>query len=87
MIAGVLEPLPPTEDKTTNWSTYNDVLRRRGSGGLWGDPEMIWIPPPSGKRVPSLPAYPDGTDPLTLRIPPRAMLSNIQPGSGCTDLN
>jgi len=40
----------PTKYKTTNWSTYNDALKRRGSLAIWFDPEMIWIPPPSGKR-------------------------------------
>ena len=40
----------PTKHKTTNWSTYNDALKRRGSLSVWFDPEMIWTPRPSGKR-------------------------------------
>ncbi|MGZ2260008.1 IS5 family transposase [Roseobacter sp. A03A-229] len=40
----------PTEYKTTNWSAYNDSLKRRGSLSIWFDPEMVWVPPPSGKR-------------------------------------
>ncbi|MDW3225544.1 MAG: IS5 family transposase [Paracoccaceae bacterium] len=36
--------------KTKNWSSYNDSLKRRGSLSIWFDPEMIWTPPPSGKR-------------------------------------
>jgi len=40
----------PTKYKTTNWSTYNDALKRRGSLAIWFDPEMIWTPLPSGKR-------------------------------------
>ncbi|MDV7146048.1 transposase, partial [Tropicimonas sp. TH_r6] len=40
----------PTKYKTTNWSTYNDALRRRGSLAILFDPAMIWTPPPSGKR-------------------------------------
>ena len=40
----------PTKYKTTNWSTYNDALKRRGSLSVWFDPEMIWTPRPSGKR-------------------------------------
>lgn len=40
----------PTKYKTTNWSAYNDSLKRRGSLSIWFDPEMVWEPPPSGKR-------------------------------------
>lgn len=40
----------PTKYKTKNWSSYNDALKRRGSLAIWFDPEMIWVPPPSGKR-------------------------------------
>ena len=36
--------------KTRNWSTYNDSLKQRGSLSIWFDPEMVWTPPPSGKR-------------------------------------
>lgn len=40
----------PIKYKTTNWSAYNDSLKRRGSLSIWFDPEMVWVPPPSGKR-------------------------------------
>ena len=40
----------PTRYKTTNWSSYNDSLKRRGSLSIWFDPEMVWKPPPSGRR-------------------------------------
>lgn len=40
----------PTKYKTTNWSSYNDSLKQRGSLSIWFDPEMVWTPPPSGKR-------------------------------------
>lgn len=40
----------PTKYKTKNWSAYNEALKRRGSLSIWFDPEMIWTPPPSGKR-------------------------------------
>lgn len=40
----------PTKYKTTNWSSYNCALKRRGSLTIWFDPSMIWSPPPSGKR-------------------------------------
>jgi hypothetical protein len=40
----------PTKYKTKDWSSYNDSLKRRGSLSIWFDPEMVWTPPPSGKR-------------------------------------
>ena len=40
----------PTKYKTTNWSAYNEALKRRGSLSIWFDPQMDWEPPPSGKR-------------------------------------
>ena len=40
----------PTKYKTKNWCTYNEALKRRGSLSIWFDPEMVWEPPPSGKR-------------------------------------
>lgn len=40
----------PTKYKTTNWSSDNDSLKQRGSLSIWFDPEMVWTPPPSGKR-------------------------------------
>ena len=40
----------PTKYKTTNWSSYNDSLKRRGSLSIWFDPELVWVPPPSGRR-------------------------------------
>jgi DDE family transposase len=43
------KPSPPTY-KTTNWRSYNESLKRRGSLTLWFDPEMSWEAKPSGKR-------------------------------------
>ena len=40
----------PTKYKTKNRSSYNDSLKQRGSLSIWFDPEMVWTPPPSGKR-------------------------------------
>ncbi len=40
----------PTKYKTTNWSSYNDSLKQRGSLSIWFDPALAWVPPPSGKR-------------------------------------
>ena len=40
----------PSKYKATNWSSYNDSLKRRGSLSIWFDPEMVWVPPPNGRR-------------------------------------
>jgi hypothetical protein len=40
----------PTKYKIKNWSSYNDSLKQRGSLSIWFDPDMVWTPPPSGKR-------------------------------------
>lgn len=39
-----------TRYKTRNWPSYNTALKQRGSLSIWFDPEMVWVPPPSGKR-------------------------------------
>jgi hypothetical protein len=39
-----------TKHKTTNWSSYNDSLKRRGSLSIWFDSGMVWTPPPNGMR-------------------------------------
>ena len=43
------KPTSPTY-KTTNWTAYNEALKRRGSLTIWLDPEMNWGAKPSGKR-------------------------------------
>jgi hypothetical protein len=50
MVAEGISSWAPTKYKTTNWSSYNDSLKQRGSLSIWFDPEMAWMPPPSGKR-------------------------------------
>ncbi len=40
----------PTKHKTTNWSTYNTALKRRGSLTIWFDPEVTSQPPATGWR-------------------------------------
>ena len=42
-------PIPPS-DKTRNWRAYNEALRQRGSPTILFDPDMAWVPPPTGKR-------------------------------------
>ncbi len=46
--AGMSKP-PPTRYRTTNWSSYNAALRRRGSLLVWLDREMEWLASPSGR--------------------------------------
>jgi hypothetical protein len=50
MIAEGMSSWAPTKYNTTNWSSYNDSLKRRGSLSIWFDPEMVWKPPLSDKR-------------------------------------
>lgn len=42
-------PIPPSY-KTKNWPAYNEALKQRGSLTVWFDPDMVWVPPPTGKR-------------------------------------
>jgi hypothetical protein len=42
-------PTPPSY-KTKNWPAYNEALKQRGSLTIWFDPDMVWVPPPAGKR-------------------------------------
>ena len=42
-------PIPPIY-KTKNWSAYNEALKQRGSLTIWFDPDMAWVPAPTGKR-------------------------------------
>ena len=39
-----------TRYKTTNWSSYNAALKRRGSLSIWLDKDMQWFAAASGKR-------------------------------------
>ena len=50
VIAGRNAHPGPTKYKTTNWPLYNTALKQRGPLSIWFDPEMVWTPPPSGKR-------------------------------------
>ncbi len=42
-------PIPPSY-KTKNWPAYNEALKQRGSLTIWFDPDMAWVPPPTGKQ-------------------------------------
>ena len=43
------KPAPP-KYKTTNWKTYNEALKARGSLMIWLDRDMSWHGTPLGKR-------------------------------------
>jgi hypothetical protein len=45
----MIKPTSPTY-KTTNWTAYDEALKRRESLTIWFDPEMNWGAEPSGKR-------------------------------------
>ena len=40
----------PTKYQAKNVPSYNAALKQLGSLSIWFDPEMIWVPPPNGKR-------------------------------------
>ena len=39
----------PSRYRTTNWSSYNQALRKRGSLLIWLDEEMTWLAPYDGR--------------------------------------
>ncbi|SEO13932.1 hypothetical protein SAMN04489859_103745 [Paracoccus alcaliphilus] len=39
----------PARYGTTNWQSYNDALKRRGSLLVWLDRDMDWLAPKAGK--------------------------------------
>ncbi|NHM18953.1 hypothetical protein G0Q02_09405 [Epibacterium mobile] len=40
----------PTNDKTKNWPSYSVSLKQHRPLSVRFDPQMIWVPPPSGKH-------------------------------------
>ena len=39
-----------TKYQTKNWPSYNAALKQRGALSIWFDLDMVWAPPPTGKR-------------------------------------
>jgi len=39
----------PARYRTTNWKSYNEALKRRGSLLVWLDRDMAWLAPKFGK--------------------------------------
>jgi len=44
-----MSKLATTRYLTTNWSSYNDALRKRGSLLVWLDKDMTWLVPHEGR--------------------------------------
>ena len=40
----------PARYRTTNWKSYNDALKRRGSLLIWLDKDMVWLAPKAGQN-------------------------------------
>ncbi len=38
----------PARYRTTNWKSYNEALKRRGSLLIWLDKDMVWLAPKVG---------------------------------------
>jgi hypothetical protein len=43
------EQAPNRRYRTTNWKSYNDALKRRGSLLVWLDKDMMWLAPKAGR--------------------------------------
>ncbi len=71
---------PKTTYKTTNWQSYNQAVRQRGSLTVWFDPSMQWEAIPSGRRDRQQ-AYSDAAIQacLTLKILLGLPLRHIEP--------
>lgn len=57
----------PSTDKTRNWPSYNEALKRRGFLTIWFDPAMSWDAKPTGKRG-RQPSYSDAAIQTCLTI-------------------
>lgn len=42
LLSGGMSEVTPTRYRTTNWSSYNAALKKRGSRTVWFDPSMLW---------------------------------------------
>ena len=57
----------PARYRTTNWSSYNAFLRKRGSLLIWVDKDMTWRAPHDG-RPGRPPAFSDAAIQFCLSI-------------------
>lgn len=40
----------PARYRTTNWKSYNDALKQRGSLLIWLDKDMVWLAPRAARN-------------------------------------
>ena len=59
-------PAPPRY-RTTNWKSYNDALKQRGSLLIWLDKEMVWRAPKAGSNG-RPPVFSDGAIQFCLMV-------------------
>ena len=59
-------PAPPCY-RTTNWKSYNDALKQRGSLLIWLDKEMVWRAPKAGSNG-RPPVFSDGAIQFCLMV-------------------
>ena len=59
-------PAPPRY-RTTNWKSYNDALKQRGSLLIWLDKEMVWHAPRAGRNG-RPPVFSDGAIQFCLMV-------------------
>ena len=56
---------PCARYRRTNWKSYNDALKRRGSLLIWLDKAMVWRTPKAGRNG-RPPVFSDGAIQLAL---------------------
>ncbi len=77
----------PPRYRTRNWPAYNKALKQRGSLAIWFDPDMVWVPPPTGKPG-RQPQYSDAAIQtcLTMKVLFGLALRTPPPKAVCHDL-
>jgi len=78
----------PARYRTTNWSSYNASLRKRGSLLIWVDTDMTWLAPRDGR--PGRPAvFSDAAIQfcLSIKVLFKLPLRQIEPGSATGSRN
>ena len=58
---------PCARYRTTNWKSYNDALKRRGSLLIWLDKAMVWRAPKAGRNG-RPPVFSDGAIQFCLMV-------------------
>lgn len=58
----------PARYRTTNWKSYNEALRRRGSLLIWLEKDMVWLAPKVGLRSGRPPVFSDSAVQFCLMV-------------------